>query len=167
MPPPQPEQTTAHGCESIINFTKSKVLPNPNSTVLASVDKNSATRVLATATYTRLEHKYFDNTLSRADIAAAFGCNISQLTKAVTGVLYKSGPHHYIPKGSKATKKRPCDTTDPEASKAALKKQKTEKRAPQDQPSTSRSEAETQTVVQEDTLSSNSSDEVLQPGLFD
>ena len=129
-PPPQPEQTTAHGQQEIINFTKSKVLPNPNSTALASVDKNSATRVLAAATYTKLEHKYFDNTLSRADIAVAFGCNISQLTKAVTGILYKSGPHHYVPKGSKTTKKRPCDTMDPEPSKAALKKPKTQKRAP-------------------------------------
>ena len=39
-PPPQPEQTTAHGREQIINFTKRKVLPNPNFTALASVDKN-------------------------------------------------------------------------------------------------------------------------------
>ena len=69
-------------------------------------------------------------------------------------------------KGSKTTKKRPCDTTDPETSKAALRKPKTQKRAPQDQPTTSRSEAVTQTVEQEDTLSSSSSDEVLQPGLF-
>ena len=61
LPPPQPEQTTVHGREEIINFTKSKVLPNPNSTALASVDNNSATRVLAAATYTKLEHKYFDN----------------------------------------------------------------------------------------------------------
>ena len=102
----------------------------------------------------------------RADIAVAFGCNISQPTKVVTGILYKSGPHHYVPKGSKTTKKRPCDTTDPETSEAALKKPKTQKRAPQDQPTTSRSEAVTQTVEQEDTLSSSSSDEVLPPGLF-
>ena len=32
------------------------------------------------------------------DIATAFGCNISQLSKAVTGVDYKLGPHHYVPK---------------------------------------------------------------------
>ena len=38
--------------------------------------------------------------------------------------------------------------------------------ATQDQPTTSRSEAVTQTVEQEDTLSSSSSDEVLPPGLF-
>ena len=76
QPPPQPEEMTAHGREEIINFTKSKVLPNPNSTALASIDKNSATRVLAAATYTKLEHKYFDTMLSQADIAVAFGCNI-------------------------------------------------------------------------------------------
>ena len=147
------------------NFTKTKVLPNPKSTVLASVDKNSATRVLAAATYTKLEHKYFNNMLSRADIVAVFGCSISQLTKVVTGVLYKSRPHHYIPKGSKTTKKRPCDTADPETSEAALKKPKTQKSAPQDQPTTSQSEAVTQTMEQEDTLSSSSSDELPQ-GLF-
>ena len=104
--------------------------------------------------------------LLRADIVAAFGCNISQLTKVVTGILYKNGPHHYIPKGSKTTKKRPCDTTDHETPEAALKKPKTQKRAPQDQPTTSQSEAVTQTVEQEDTLTSSSSDEVLPPGLF-
>ena len=169
QPPPQPEQTTARGREKIINFTKSKLLPNPNSTALASVDKNSATRVLATEAYTKLEHKYFDNTLSQADIAAAFGCNISQLTKAVTGILYKSGPHHYVPKG-KAAKKRPCDTTDTETSESISKRPKTKEKSTQNQPTTSRSAAVTQTVEQEDTLSSSSSsslsDKALPPGLF-
>ena len=32
------------------------------------------------------------------DAATAFGCNVSQLSKAITGVDYKSGPHHYMPK---------------------------------------------------------------------
>ena len=83
-PPPEPQPSTAQGRESIISYTKSHVLPNPHSTALTHIDKNSATRVLAAATYTKLEHKYFDTTLSRADTATAFGCNISQLTKAVT-----------------------------------------------------------------------------------
>ena len=122
-PPPEPQPSTAQGSESIISYTKSQVLPNPHSTALAHIDKNSATRVLAAATYTKLEHKYFDTTLSRADTATAFGCNISQLTKAVTGILYKSGPHHYVSK-SKATKKRPCDTTDLTHPKLVSKRRK-------------------------------------------
>ena len=122
-PPPEPQPSTAQGSESIISYTKSQVLPNPHSTALAHIDKNSATRVLATATYTKLEHKYFDTMLSRADTMTAFGCNISQLTKAVTGILYKSGPHHYVSK-SKATKKRPCDTTDLTHPKLVSKRRK-------------------------------------------
>ena len=98
--PPQPEATTATGRSEIINFTKSKVLPNPDSTAFTGIDKNVATRILAAATYAKLEHQYFDHTLSRVDIATAFQCNVSQLTKVVTGIMYKSGPHHYKPKGS-------------------------------------------------------------------
>ena len=178
-PPPEPQPSTAQGHESIISYTKSQVLPNPHSTALTHIDKNSATRVLATATYTKLEHKYFDTTLSRADTATAFGCNISQLTKAVTGILYKIGPHHYVSK-SKATKKRPCDTTDPDAPKVILKKKKTEKRTSCVEPSTStvitsrvepstsavitsRVEPSTSTAVptqEEDTLSSSSSSDL-------
>ena len=158
-PPPEPQPSTAQGRESIISYTKSQVLPNPHSTALAHIDKNSATRVLAAATYTKLEHKYFDTTLSRADTVTAFGCNISQLTKAVTGIIYKSGPHHYVSK-SKATKNRPCDTTDPDAPEVSLKKKKTKKR-------TSRVEPSTSTAIPtqlEDTLSLSSSSD-LPPGL--
>ena len=63
-PPPQPDTTTATGRSEIINSTKGKVLPNPDSTAFAGIDKNSATRVLAAATYAKLEHQYFDHTLS-------------------------------------------------------------------------------------------------------
>ena len=62
--PPQPEATTVTGRSEIINFTKGKVLPNPASTTFAGIDKNSATRILAAATYAKLEHQYFDHTLS-------------------------------------------------------------------------------------------------------
>ena len=158
-PPPQPEATTATGRSEIINFTKSKVLPNPDSTAFADIDKNLATHILAAATYANLEHQYFDHTLSRVDVATAFRCNVSQLTKAVMGVMYKSGPHHYKPKGSKTTTKRACDTTDPEP--VPWKVQRT------DEPITSRAVAETQTTtVVEDMLSSSSSDEELPPGLL-
>ena len=166
-PPPEPQPSTVQGRESIISYTKSQVLPNPHSTALAHIDKNSATRVLAAVTYTKLEHKYFDTMLSRANTMTAFGCNISQLTKAVTGILYKSGPHYYVSK-SKATKKRPCDTMDPDTPEVSLKKKKTEKCTSRVEPSTSTVitpcvEPSTSTAVptqEEDTLSSSSSSDL-------
>ena len=97
-PPPEPQASTALGHSEIMNFTKFCVLPNPDSEALLTCDKNSATRVLAAAIYYKLEHNYFDETRSRMDIATAFCCNTSQLSKAVTGIDYKSGPHHYKPK---------------------------------------------------------------------
>ena len=74
-----------------------------------TVTKNSPTRVLAAAIYCKLEHNYFNETRSRMDIATAFHCNTSQLSKAITGIDYKSGPHHYKPKPSS---KRACNSTD-------------------------------------------------------
>ena len=81
-----------------------EVTPNPDASALTSLDENSATRVLAAAIYSKLEHLFFDETLSRADISMAFRCNILTLTKAITGVDYKGGPKKYIPK--KAVKRR-------------------------------------------------------------
>ena len=108
-PPPQSPASTALGRSEIIKYTKLKVLPNPDATALTTCDKNSATRVLAAAIYCTLEHLFFDDTLSHVDISMAFHCNVSQLTKAVTGVDYNRGPHSY--KSKKATK-RPSETTD-------------------------------------------------------
>ena len=98
LPPPQPQASTALGESEIMNFTKLRVLPKPDSEALLSCNQNSATRVLAAAIYFKLEHNYFDETRSRMDIVTAFRCNTSQLSKAVTGIDYKSGPHHYKPK---------------------------------------------------------------------
>ena len=97
-PPLQPQASTALGRSEIMNFTKLWVLPNPDSKALLSCDKNSATRVLTAAIYCKLEHNYFDETRSRMDIVTAFRCNTSQLSNVVTGIDYKSGPHHYKPK---------------------------------------------------------------------
>ena len=91
---------------------KLKVLPDPDSPELIAVDKNSATHVLVAAIYLKVEHLFFDETSSRMDVATAFHCNLSQLTKAVTGVNYKGGLHHYKPKPKTVTK-RSCDSTDP------------------------------------------------------
>ena len=98
-PPPHQESHTAMGRTEIINFTKCKVLPNPESSSLTDCDDNSATRVLAAAVY-------FDETHSRNDVTALFRCNTSQLSKAITGVEYKSGPHHYKPKRPASKKQK-------------------------------------------------------------
>ena len=93
----QPETSTAVGRAELIKFTKTQVLPDPDSTELAVADKNSATRVLVAAVFLKLERKYFDKTTFRMDASTAFCCNVSQLSKAITGVDYKSLPHHYVP----------------------------------------------------------------------
>ena len=117
-PLPQAAASTALGRSEVIKYTKLKVLPDPDSPELIAADKNSATRVLVAAIYLKVEHLFFDDTSSHMDIATAFRCNLSQLTKAVTGVNYKGGPHYYKPKPKTATK-RSCNSTDlnPEESK--------------------------------------------------
>ena len=150
-PPPESQASTALGCSKIMNFTKLRVLPNPDSEALLNCDKNSATRVLTAAIYCKLEHNYFD------DIATAFCCNTSQLSKAMMGIDYKLGPHHYKPK--KASK-RACDSTDADPPKT---------KAPHTEDPTTSGLKETtvpdKVLPEEDTLSS-SSDSTLPPGLY-
>ena len=109
-PPPQSAASTTLRKRDIINYTKQLVLPNPKAPELLPCDRNSATRVLAAATYCKLEHHFFEETQTYADVATAFKCNNSQVTKVITGVIYKLGPHHYVPK-------KQCD----EASKTGTK----------------------------------------------
>ena len=71
-PPPKQDSSTAAGRVEIMNFTKRKVLPNPDSESLMDCDDNSATRVLAAAIYCQLEKHYFDETRSQSDVAALF-----------------------------------------------------------------------------------------------
>ena len=146
-PSPQYPASTALGRSEIIKYTKLKMLPNPDATALTTCHENSATRVLAAAVYCMLEHLFFDDTLSRANIATAFRCNMSQLTKTVTGVDYKGGPHKYKPK--KATK-RPRETTDKQTGPSKRKATSTSFTQPETtQP--------TNPDAQEDTLPSSSS----------
>ena len=155
-PPSQPSASTAIGCSEIMKFTKLRVLSYPDSDALMSCNNNSATRVLAEAIYCQLEHNYFDETHSRVDIASAFHCNSSQLLKAVTGVDYKSGPHHYKPK---KTSKRVADSSgvDPPKTKAP----RTE------DPTTSGLEKSAMPEIPaEDMLSSSSDSSILPPGLY-
>ena len=124
LSPPQIHQTetlTAIGRAELIKYTKSRVLPDPYSAELSEVSKNSATRVLAVAVFLKIEKLYFDDVTSRMDASSLFGCKVSQLTKAITGIEYKSGPHHYVPKRQRetATAKRKAE---PQPEPSATKK---------------------------------------------
>ena len=145
------------GWSDIIKKTKLRLLPNPNSPALAPCDSNSATRVLAAAVFSKLERHYFDEMMSCVDIASEFKCNVSQLSKALTGVDYASGPHHYKPKEKKtATKRTSAADSNPEPGKRTSG-------VPE------KSEAETtpkSPAVQGDTLSSSSFSDELPPGLL-
>ena len=65
-----------------------------------------------TALYYAVERRYFEEKTSRADIASMFLITTNQLTKAVTGVDYESGPHPY-------KRKRMTDVTSTTPSKVA------------------------------------------------
>ena len=91
------------------------------------------------------------------ELATAFKCNVSQLSKALTGIEYRSGPHYYKPK-PKSVKKRMSELGEPSGT-----------------PPTKTSKPVTETTAQpaqtkhpspaEDTLASDSSSD-LPPGLF-
>ena len=157
LSPPQlhhTETSTAIGRAELIKSTKSKILPDPYSSKLSEENENSATRVLATAVFLKIEKVYFDDITSRMDASKLFRCKVSQLTKAITGIEYKSGPHHYKPK--KATK-RTVETAEQQTGPSKRKAL----------PSTSTQTESTQAPdpdVQDDTLSS-SSDSDLPLGL--
>ena len=105
--------------------------------------------MLVAAVYCQLEKNYFDETRSRSDVAALFCCNTSQLSKAITGVEYKSGPHHYK---LKKVSKREAESSTQDPTKQ--KEPRTADADPKD------------AVLPEDTLSSSSGDSSLPPGLF-
>ena len=66
--PPPTAASTALGKQEIINYTKKRILPDPDSSELAGEEENSATRVLAAAIYLKLENMFFDETSSRVDL---------------------------------------------------------------------------------------------------
>ena len=113
--PPPHQATTPLGRAVIIDATKQKVLPDPSAPCLSECNKHTATRILAVAIYSKLERKYFDSTHSRMEVSTAFRCNVSQLTKALTGVEYHSGPHYYIPKPRESHKKTTHQGEAPDA----------------------------------------------------
>ena len=128
LSPPQIHQTetsTAIGRAELIKHTKSKILPDPYSSKLSEENENLATRVLAAAVFLKIEKVYFDDTTSRMDAARLFHCKVSQLTKAITGIEYKSGPHHYVPKKhQKTTTAKRKEEPDAEPEQSTTKKPK-------------------------------------------
>ena len=155
-PPPSPDASTTSGRTAIINATKVKVLPNPNSPRFAECDDNTPTRVLAAAIYATIERKFFDTTHSRMELATAFKCNISQLSKALIDIEYRSGPHYYKPK-PKSVKKRTSELVEP----SGMPPTKTSKPVTE----TTAQPAQTEHLLTaEDTLESDSSSD-LPPGL--
>ena len=81
-----------------------------------------------------------------------FHCNSSQLAKAIVGVDYKLGPHHYKPKKCKG--KADSSETDPTKAKTCCKEDivKSDQKKP--------------ALPEEDTLSSSSGSSVLPAGLL-
>ena len=145
-PPPQPATImTCEGRHDIVMFCKSQILPDPKANGFLKHERKLQTHVLAATLYIVLERKYFEERTSRSDIALVFSLTTAQLTKAVMGVVYESGPHQ-----TKQKRKTDADSTTP--SKVA-------KTSTDATPSTSRkdSSAVTTQVEQEDTLTSSSS----------
>ena len=151
------EATTALGRTAIVNFTKLKVLPNLDSPCLEECDNNTPMRVLAAAIYATLEKKFFDTTHSRIELATAFKCNVSQLSKALTGVEYRSSPHHYKPK-PRPSKKRMPELGEPSGVPPA----KTSKTVAK---TTAKPTQDEHLLEADDTLETESSSSDLPPGL--
>ena len=156
-PPPPPDATTTLGCTAIINATKAKVLPNPNSSCFTECADNTPTRVLAATIYVTIEKKFFDTTHSRMELATAFKCNVLQLSKALTGVEYCSGLHHYKPK-PKSVKKRTSELGEP----SGIPPTKTSKRVTKTMAQPAQNE---HLLAADDTLETDSSSSDLPPGL--
>ena len=156
-PSPSPDTTTTPGRTAIINATKVKVLPNPNSPCFAECNDNTPTRVLAAAIYATMEKKFFDTTHSRMELATAFKCNVSQLSKALTSIEYRSGPHHYKPK-PKSVKKRTSELGEP----SGMPPTKTSKTVTE---TTAKPAQAENLLADDDTLETDSSSSDLPPGL--
>ena len=152
-PPPPAMTTTCKGHHDVVMFCKSQILPDPKADGFLKHKRKSPTRVLAAALYVILERKYFKEKTSRSDIASMFSVTTAQLTKAVTGVDYESGPHQ-----TKRKRKTDADSTAPS---------KAPKRSTDATPSTSHKDCSkfTTQVEQEDTSTSSSSlsDSVILP----
>ena len=114
-PPPPATIMTREGRHDIMMFCKSQILPDPKADRFLKHKKKSPTHVLAAALYVVLERKYFEGRTSRSDIASMFSITTAQLTKAVMGVDYESGPHQ-----TKRKRRTDADSTTPSKVKHLL-----------------------------------------------
>ena len=127
-PPPPTKATTEAERQDVIQYCKKNILPDPAANCFEKCDKKAPTRVLAAAIFCTLEQKYFDDKTPRADVAMMFQVTTAQLTKAVTGVDYKSGPHTYTKKrkiSAKSSTSTAASTTSATALKATQEKEDT------------------------------------------
>ena len=108
--PPLPPATimTCEGHHDIMMFCKSQIPPQTKADGFLKYKRKSPTCVLAAALYILLERKYFEERTSRSDIASMFSVTTAQLTKAVTGEDYESGPHQ-----TKRKRRADADSTTP------------------------------------------------------
>ena len=143
------------GKKTLLGTVKKKILPNPAADCFEEYDKKAPTRVLAAAIFCTLERKYFDERTPRAEIATTFQITTAQLTKAVTGVDYVSGPHPYTKKpktsATKTSSKETAPHVEPSTSTTA-----TTPKSPAEPPTSAAALKATQ--EEKDTLSSSSSD---------
>ena len=107
-PPPPATIMTREGRCDIMMFCKSQILLDPKADGFLKHEKKSPTHVLAAALYVLLERKYFEERTSRSEIASMFSVTTAQLTKAVMGVDYESGPHQ-----TKQKRRTDADSTTP------------------------------------------------------
>ena len=153
--PPPPPTTAATEAErqDVIRYCKKNILPDPAADCFDKCDKKAPTQVAAI--FCTLERKYFDERTPRAEVATMFQITTAQLTKAVTGVDYVSGPHPY-------TKKRKTSATTMSSQETATHAESsTSTTAPTPkspaEPTTSATALKA-TQEEEDMLSSSSSD---------
>ena len=155
--PPPPPTTAATEAErqDVIRYCKKNILPDPAADCFDKWDKKTPTRVLAAAIFCTLERKYFDERTPRVEIATMFQITTAQLTKAVTGVDYVSGPHPY----TKRCKTSATTTSSKETATHAESSTSTTAPTPKSpaEPTTSATALKA-TQEEEDTLSSSSSD---------
>ena len=145
LTPPLPPTTATTEAErqNVIKYCKKNILPDPAANCFDKCDKKAPTRVLAVAIFCTLERKYFDDKTPRAEVAMMFQVTTAQLTKAVTGVDYVSGPHPYTKKCKTSAESSTSTATPTPKSPAATTTSATSLKA---------------TREEEDALSSSSSD---------
>ena len=154
-PPPPTTVATEAGRQDVIRYCKKNILPDPAADCFHKCEKKAPTRVLAAAIFCTLERKYFDERTPRAEIATMFQITTAQLTKAVTGVDYESGPHPYAKKRKTSDTKTSSKETAPHVELSTSTTAPTPK-SPAEPPTSATALKATQEA--EDTLSSSSSD---------